>query len=460
MGNVGGQPSPDRIGAPSPSGMALPDARGGTGAAPGEGRGPRSRLGSAWRRRVALLFGIVGPGLIAANADNDAGGITTNSIVGAHYGYQMLWALLLITFSLAVTQEIGARTGAVTGKGLAALIRERYGVRITALAMLGLLVANLGTTVAEFAGVAASLELFGIPRLVSVPLAAAGVWLLVIRGSYKSVERVFLVLSLVYISYLLSGFLVGPDWGQVARSMVTPTLRFEPDFLVTLVALIGTTITPWGQFFIQAYVVDKGVRAQDYAVTRLEVYAGAIITDVVSLFIVLSTAGTLFVRGIRIEDASQAALALGPLAGPLAQQLFGIGLLNASLLGAAVVPLATAYAVCEAFGWEAGVSRSFRDAPAFNGLYTFSIVAGALAVLLPGLPLFSVILLSQTVNGMLLPLILVFAARLAADRELLGAYASGPVRNLLTWATVAALTAVTAALLAATVVLPALGVGV
>ncbi len=414
-------------------------------------------FGRSWRRRVGLIFAVVGPGIIAANADNDAGGITTNSIVGAHYGYQMLWALVLVTCSLAITQEIGARTGAITGKGLAALIRENYGVRVTFIAMLALLVANLGTTVAEFAGVAASLELFGVPRWVSVPIAAAGVWLLVIRGSYKSVERVFLILSSVYLSYVLSVFLARPDWGEVARSAVTPTLRLEPGFMVTLIAMIGTTITPWGQFFIQSYVVDKGVHRGDFAITRWEVYVGALLTDLVTLFIIVCTAATLYVQGIHVEDASQAALALGPLAGPLAQQLFAIGLLNASLLGAAVVPLSTAYAVCEAFGWEAGVSRGFQEAPIFNGLYTFAIAAGALAVLVPSLPLVSVILLSQTVNGILLPLILAFAILLASNREVMGDMVNGRVRNVFAWASAAAVIAATLALLVASVILPLLG---
>ncbi len=378
-------------------------------------------------------------------------------------GFDLLWtlvvmALALVTFSLAITQEIGARTGAVTGKGLAALIREGYGVRVSFVAMLALLAANLGTTVAEFAGVAASLELFGVPRFVSVPIVAAAVWLLVIRGSYKSVERVFLVLSLVYLSYIFSGFLAKPDWSEVARSVVTPTIRLETGFLVTLIAMIGTTITPWGQFFIQSYVVDKGVGPAQYGITRWEVYVGALITDVVTLFIIVSTAATLFAQGIRIEDAGQAALALGPLAGPLAQQLFAVGLLNASLLGAAVVPLSTAYAVCEAFGWEAGVSRSFREAPVFNGLYTFAIAAGALAILIPGLPLVTVILLSQMVNGMLLPLILAFAIKLSGDRSVMGSSANGPVRGFLAWATAAAVSAATLALIGVTA-LQLLGVG-
>jgi NRAMP (natural resistance-associated macrophage protein)-like metal ion transporter len=429
----------------------------------GVSRGSRETGAAARRppglgRRLRLVLAIAGPGLIAANADNDAGGITTLSVVGADYGYTMLWALVLITFSLAITQEMGARTGAVSGKGLAALIRERYRVKTTLVAMLALLTANFGTTVAEFAGVGAALELFGVPRLVSVPVAAAVVWLLVIRGNYRSVERVLLVMSVVYLSYVLSAFLAQPDWAEVAHSAVTPTLRLEGPFLITLIALIGTTITPWGQFFIQSYVVDKGVSRRDYYVTRLEVYVGALITDGISLFIIVSTAATLFVQGIHIDSAAQAALALEPLAGPLAEKLFGLGLLNASLLGAAVVPLSTAYAVCEAFGWEAGVSRAWDEAPIFNLLYTLAIAGAAAVVLIPNLPLVQVILLSQTVNGVLLPFILVFAIRLASDRDLMGDFANGHVRNAVIWTTAAGIMAMSVALVVVTVVLPALGI--
>jgi NRAMP (natural resistance-associated macrophage protein)-like metal ion transporter len=409
---------------------------------------------------MRLVLTVLGPGLIAAFADNDAGGITTLSVVGASYGYSMLWALLLITFSLAITQEMSARIGAVTGKGLAALIRERYRIKITFFAMLALLFANFGTTVAEFAGVGAALELFGVPRLISVPIAAAAVWLLVIRGNYRSVERALLIMSVIYVSYVLSAFLARPDWGEVARSTVTPTLQLNGGFLVTLIALIGTTITPWGQFFIQSYVVDKGVTRRDYAVTRQEVYVGALITNGISLFIIVSTAATLYPQGIQIEDAAQAALALEPLAGPLTTQLFALGLLNASLLGAAVVPLSTAYAVCEAFGWEAGVSRSWEDAPIFNILYTLAIAGAAAVVLLPDLPLVQVILLAQTVNGVLLPFILIFAIRLASDRELMGEMANGKLRNTIVWLTAGAIIAMSLALLAVTVVLPSMGVNV
>lgn len=412
----------------------------------------------AWRRRLAILLGVIGPGIIAANADNDAGGITTYSIVGAHYGFQMLWVLLLITVSLAVTQEIGARLGAITGKGLAALIRENYGVRITFFAMLVLLIANLGTTISEFAGVAASLELFGVPRAIGVLLAAGAAWALVIRGSYKVVERVLLALSFLYLSYVLAAVIARPDWGEVARSLVTPTLKLESDYLLMLIALVGTTITPWGQFFIQDYVVDKGVTWAEFRFTRLEVYAGAVLTDAISLFIIVTGAATLFVAGIRIQDASGAALALEPLAGPLAEQLFALGLLNASLLGSAVLPLSTAYPICEAFGWEAGLNKSFREAPYFNALVTLAIAGGAAVLLLPGLPLVPVMLAAQTLNGILLPVILFLAIRLASKPGIMGEHASGPVRNAVAWATAGGLTAATVALVGTSMVLPALGI--
>jgi NRAMP (natural resistance-associated macrophage protein)-like metal ion transporter len=413
-----------------------------------------------WRRRLTIFLAVVGPGIITANADNDAGGITTYSIVGAHYGYSLLWALVLVTISLAVTQEIGARTGAVTGKGLAALIRENYGVRITAAAMLALLVANQATTISEFAGVAASLELFHVPRLVGVPIVAALVWYLVIHGNYKKVERIFFGFSIFYLAYVITGFLANPPWGEVLRQTVTPSFSLEAAYLLTFVAMVGTTITPWGQFFIQAYVVDKGVTPDEYGYTRLDVLFGALLTDVIAFFIIVATASTLFASGVRIEDAGDAAQALAPLAGPLAQYLFAGGLLAASVLGACIVPLATAYAVTEAFGWEAGVNTSFREAPAFNGIYTFTVAVGAAFVLIPQLPLVTVMLVAQTVNGILLPVVLILAARLADNPAIMGEHRNGPVLRVIVWLTVAATVALTALLLLASVVLPLFGISV
>jgi NRAMP (natural resistance-associated macrophage protein)-like metal ion transporter len=419
-------------------------------------RRPPPRLGL--RHRLAAFLAIVGPGIITANADNDAGGITTYSIVGAHYGYSLLWALVLVTISLAVTQEVGARTGAVTGKGLAALIRENYGVRVTFATMLALLVANQATTISEFAGVAASLSLFGIPRWLGVPLVAVVVWYVVIRGNYKNVEKVFLLLSLFFLAYVVSGIVVGPPWGEVLRQSITPTFSLDAGYLLTFVAVVGTTITPWGQFFVQAYVVDKGVTAAEYRYTRIDVLVGAFLTDFIALFIIVATAATLHVNGIRIEDAADAALALQPLAGPLARSLFAFGLLNASFLAACIVPLATAYALAEAFGWEAGVNTSFRDAPLFNGIYTFTVVVGAAVVLLPQLPLVTVMLVAQTVNGMLLPVVLIAAARLAANRDIMGDQANGPWLRAVLWLTIVAVLILTALLLLSSLVLPLFGI--
>ncbi len=419
-------------------------------------RGLFGRMPS-WRARLLLALGVIGPGIITANADNDAGGISTYSVAGASYGYSLLWMLVLITFSLAVTQEMGARTGAATGKGLAALIRERYGVRWTLFAMLCTLAANLATTVAEFAGVAAAGELFGVPRWVSVPLAAILVWALVVRGSFRSVEKVFLVLSAVYIAYPLSGIVVGAPWGEVLRQTVTPTFQMNSGYILVFIATVGTTITPWGQFFIQAYVVDKGIGPREYPATRVDVLVGAFITDIVSFFIIVATGSTLFVRGIQIDSAAQAAIALEPLAGPLAKELFGLGLANASLLAASILPLATAYTICEAFGWEMGVNRSWSEAPAFHFLYAFSVAFGALVALIPGLPLLAVMLFSQDVNGTLLAVVLVFAIRIASDRRIMGRYANGRFGNTVAWATTIALIVLTVLLIASSLA-PALGI--
>ena len=412
---------------------------------------------SSWRYRLFAFLAILGPGIITANADNDAGGISTYSVAGAQYGYSLLWVLFVITFSLAVTQEMGARTGAATGKGLAALIRERYGVKWTLFAMVCTLFANLATTVAEFAGVAAAGELLGVPRWASVPAAALFVWVLVVRWPYRSVEKVFLVLSAVYIAYPLSGILVSPPWGEVLRQTVTPSFQWNAGYVLVFIAVVGTTITPWGQFFIQAYVVDKGIGPREYPATRIDVLMGAFVTDIVSFFIIVTTASTLYVKGIQITGAAEAALALEPLAGPLAGELFAIGLLNASLLAASILPLATAYTICEAFGWEAGVDRSWREAPAFHTLYAFAIAFGALVALIPDLPLLFVMLFSQDVNGILLVVVLVFAIRIASDRAVMGAHVNGRLGNTIAWATAAGLILLTVLLVGASL-LPLLGV--
>jgi Mn2+/Fe2+ NRAMP family transporter len=379
---------------------------------------PEAR-GRPLRDRILIAASIIGPGLIAANADNDAGGISTYSIAGGRYGYSLLWILVLITLLLAITQEIGARMGAATGKGLGALIRERFGLRPTAFAMSSMLLANVATTIAEFAGIAAGLEIFGVSKYISVPVAALAIWFLVTRFDFKKVERIFLVLSAFYITYIMSGFLAHPEWGRVAAGF-KPTFSTDAGYLMMVIATIGTTITPWGQFFIQSYVVDKGITMKDFKYERLDVLVGALVTDVVAFFIIVACAATIHAHHLPINDAKDAALALGPLAGRFAATLFGFGLINASLLGASILPMTTSYGICEAFGWEAGIDRPWREAPHFYGIFTFSILAGATVALIPGLPLFLVMLLSQDVNGILLPVILIFMLKLSSSPQVMG----------------------------------------
>src|SRR5271157_455759 len=410
----------------------------------------RPRLGRIGRTRLLIFLAVMGPGLITANSDNDAGGITTWSVVGAHYGYQLLWVLLLITPILAVTQEMGARMGVVTGKGLAALIRERFSLKITAFAMLAMLIANLGTTIAEFSGVGAAFSLAHIPPWLCVPPVAVGVWMLITRGSYKRVERVFLFLSALYVTYIVAGFLAHPDWHAAARHTVVPSITPTSIWLLTVIAAIGTTITPWGQFFIQATVVDKKISIKDYVYTKAEVFLGAVMTDGIDFFIVVACAATLYKHGILVNTAQDAAKALEPLAGRAAAMLFGFGLLNVSILAAGILPLATAYAICEAFGFESGLDQKFSDAPIFNGLLTFFVFVPAAVAIIPHLPLVKVMLLSQDVNGILLPIILIYVLKIINDRSVMGDHVNGPVYNTVAWAFSAALIALTVVLVAST----------
>jgi len=404
------------------------------------GRSVGSRLaGRVGRSKFLIFFAILGPGLISAASDNDAGGITTWSVIGARYGYSMLWLLLLITPILAVTQEMGARMGAVTGKGLAALIREKFSLKVTAFAMLALLIANFGTTTAEFSGVAAAFSLAHVPPWAAVPPIAVGVWLLVTRGSYRRVERVFLALTAVYVAYFVAGFLAKPDWGAAVHGTFVPRAQMNSLWILTAIAAIGTTITPWGQFFIQAYIVDKRISITRYVYTKVEVYMGAIFTDAIDLFIVLACAATLYKQGIVVETAQDAARALAPLAGQAASFLFGFGLLNVSILGAAILPLTTAYAVCEAFGFESGLDRKFDEAPVFNGLLTAFIALPALVAIIPHLPLVKVMLLSQDVNGILLPIILIYVLKIINDPKVMGDHVNGRVYNTIAWGFSAAL---------------------
>jgi Mn2+/Fe2+ NRAMP family transporter len=398
----------------------------------------RVRRTVAQRRGLIAYLAIIGPGMVAANAGNDAGGIATYAKAGAEYGYQLLWTFIPITISLALVQEMCARMGVVTGKGLADLIREQFGVRWTMLVMLALLVANGGVTVSEFVGIAAASELFGISKYITVPLASLLVWWLVVKGSYRRVERVFLIMSLVFVGYIVSAFLARPQWGAVARGLVRPTFSFDTRYLYMVMALIGTTISPYMQVFVQSSVVEKGVTEEDLPLTRLDVWTGTLFAISIAFFIVVSTAATLHARGFagELESAAEAARALAPLAGNYAKVLFGVGVFGASMLAAGVLPLATAYSISEALGFEKGVSRSFREAPIFQGIFTFLIAVGAFIALLPNLPLFRVLVVTQFINGLLLPVLLVAITRLASDRKLMGAHANGRFYNLVAWLTV------------------------
>src|SRR5437588_2292783 len=401
---------------------------------------------SRWAGLAAALA-VVGPGIIPANVDNDAGGIATCSQAGADFGYSLLWTLIPITLALVLVQEMTARMGVVTGKGLSDLIRERFGVRSTFYVMLALVIANLGNTVAEFAGVAGSLEIFGIPKYLSVPAVAVLVWALVVKGTARIVERIFLVACSFYVAYIVAGFLARPDWGEVARGTFVPTLAFTGPALTMVVTLVGTTIAPWMQFYLQSAIVEKGVRIEDYPLSRLDVVVGCVVTDVVAFFIVLACGATIFKAGGHIADAKDAAIALGPLAGRYASALFAFGLFNASVFAASILQLSTTYYVCEAFGWESGIDKRRNEAPQFYVLYAAMIVLGAGVVLLPNLPLLKIMLLSQTANGVLLPFILVYMLLLAGDERLMGRYRNSRWLSISAWLTTAVLIVLTFAML-------------
>ena len=386
------------------------------------------------RSGILAFLGVMGPGLIAGLAGNDAGGIATYSALGAETGFRMLWILPVTTVMLVVVLEMAARMGAVTGQGLGDLIRDEFGIRWTLFAMIVLLIANGANIVAEFAGAAAALEIFGIPRYVTVPLVAAGIWALVVFAGYRLVERVFLSVAVVFLAYVVSAFVAGPNWGEVGRALVTPSVSFEPSTLLLMVATVGTTVTPYMFFYLQSSVADKGLGPEELPLERADAILGGVWTNVIALFIVVVTAVTLFPRGIHVvESAEQAALALAPVAGNFAKGLFAFGLFGASVLAATVMPLTTSYAVCESFGWESGISRKFSEAPVFMGLYTALIAIGVIVVLVPGLPLIGVIVVSQNLNGILLPIVLVFMLRLVNKPRLMGAHTNPAWLNVLAW---------------------------
>jgi Mn2+/Fe2+ NRAMP family transporter len=388
------------------------------------------------RRGLIAFLAVMGPGLIAGIAGNDAGGIATYSVLGSVTGLRLLWLFPVMIVILAVVQEMSARLGVVTGQGLSDLIRDRFGVRWTAFAMLILLIANVANTVAEFAGVSAAVEIFGISRYVVVPVVAFAVWALVLFASAKTVERVFLSVILVFIAYIVSAFQAGPDWGEVGRSLVTPTIDLDPRVLLLMVALVGTTITPFMQFYLQSSVAEKGIGEEELNLERADAIGGAIWTNVVALFIVVAVATTIHASGQEVTTAEQAALALEPVAGHLATVLFAVGLFGASILAATILPLTTAFVICEAFGWESGVDKQFKDARAFFVIYTSVLAIGALVVLLPGLDPIPVIIGSQNLQGLLLPFVLVFMILLVNDERIMGRHRNGRIANVLSWGAV------------------------
>lgn len=371
----------------------------------------------------------MGPGIITANVDNDAGGITTYSVAGAHFGYTLLWSFIPIIIALAIIQEMSSRMAVVTGKGLADLIREEFGVRVTFYAMIVLIFSNIFNTVSEFAGIAASAELFGISKYILVPLCALAIWWLIVKGTYKSVEKVFLMACVFYLSYVISGFLSKPNWNEVLSQSLKPSFQFNKAYLLMLMGVIGTTIAPWMQFYQQSSVVEKKIKLKDYKYSRLDVIIGAFIVNIVAIFIVVVCANTLFKNGIRIETAKDAALALRPLAGKYCFYLFAFGLLNASIFSACILPLSTAYSVCEGMGWEVGVNRRFREASQFYILYTIIIIIGAAVILIPRIKLIPIMLISQATNGILLPFVLIFMLMLVNNKRLMGKYTNSRVYN-------------------------------
>ena len=400
-----------------------------------------------WLRKFFLFFSLIGPGIITASADNDAPGIATYSISGARYGYGFLWIILLITVGEVLVQEMAARMGTVTGKGTADLIRERFGVRTSAFAMACLLIANTGTTLAQFAGVAAVGELFGISRYLTVPLAGLIIGLVILRGNYKSVEKILLVLCLSAFSYVITVFVIKPDWGIILKDALTPTIELGAEYLLAVLAVIGTTITPWGIFYLQASVADKGTDIKDYKHTRIDVVFGSVWGNIISAFIIITTAATLFPKGILVNSAEEAAMALSPLAGSFSSLLFAIGMLGASLLAVSVLPLSTTYAICEAFGFERGLNRPVKDAPVFYSIFISIMLISMLFVLIPGIPLFQIMLISQSVNAILLPVILILVLVLANDKNIMGKWVNNRFSNYLGYALTGVIFLATIALL-------------
>jgi NRAMP (natural resistance-associated macrophage protein)-like metal ion transporter len=398
-------------------------------------------------RQLAIFLSILGPGIVTGSVDNDAGGITTYSVAGALYGYKLLWTLIPSFIALLAVQEMNARMGVVTGKGLADLIRESFGVRITFYMFIFLLIADVGNTATEFAGVAGSMNIFGVSKYISVPLAALAVWVLVLKGNYKFAERVFLLFSVFLLSYVVSAVLAGPDWKVIGKAIITPAIHYDTEYITTVLGIIGTTVAPWMQFYMQSAVIEKKLKVSDYKYTLWDVVLGCIATVVVAFFIIVACAATLHVNGVKINEASDAAMALKPLAGALASQLFAFGLFVASIFSAAILPLATAYYVCEAFGFEAGIDKKFSEAPQFYFLFTVIILIGAGIILIPGAPLIAITIWTQVINAILLPVVLICMMVIINNKEIMEDYTNNRLQNVIGWATTAILIVLSAFLL-------------
>ncbi len=389
---------------------------------------------SLWRT-VGLFFILMGPGIITSNVDNDAGGITTYSLAGAEFGLKLIWSLIPIMIALIVIQEMCARMGVVTGKGLSDLIREKFGAKITFYLMIGLFLTNMGNALSNFAGVAAGMEIFGVNKFISVPLSAFFVWWMVVKGTYRFVEKAFLVACVFYISYIITGVIVKPDWGHVFEQFTHPQFSFEPSEMTMLIGLVGTTIAPWMQFYLQASIVEKGIKIEEYKFARFDVVMGSVMVHVVAFFIILVCAETLYKHGVGITTAKDAALSLAPLAGKYCTYLFAFGLVNASLFAASILPLSTTYLICEGLGWEVGIDKKFVEAPEFYGFYSLMIFLGAGVILLPNLPLIPIMYFSQVINGMVLPFVLIFMLLLINDKKLMMGHTNGPIFNTVAWVT-------------------------
>ncbi len=387
-------------------------------------------------KQLALFFAILGPGIITGSVDNDAGGITTYSVVGALYGYNLLWTLIPSFIVLIVIQEMNARMGIVTGKGLADLIRENSGVKVTFIIFIGLLVADIGNTTTEFAGVAGSMEVFGVSKYISVPIVGVLIWVLVVKGTYKIAERIFILFSVCLLMYVVSAIMGKPHWGEIGHSIVHPEMKFNTQSLAMIIGIVGTTIAPWMQFYMQSSVIEKGLKMKNFRLTMIDIVVGCIATVVVAFFIMVACASTLHVNGVQINEAKDAALALKPLAGALASQVFAFGLFIASVFSATILPLATAFYVCEAFGFEAGIDKKWDEAKEFYILYTGILVLSAVIILFPNAPLIAISLWSQVINGMLLPVVLICMILLVNNKKIMGQYVNKPINNIIGWTAV------------------------